>query len=100
MNSKLVDSIIEMIHSLPEDEQQTVVAKLNQTIPSPPVSANNPPILSENIDDSANNPPILSENTDTTEDAWEVFATLGDDAIPGKLDNPSIHHDRYLYKKY
>lgn len=77
MNRKLVDSIIEVIHSLPEDEQQTLVAKLNQTIPSPPVRSSNPP--------------IVSENTDNTEDAWEVFATLGDDAIPENSDHPSTH---------
>lgn len=77
MNSKLVDSIIDVIHSLPEDEQQTLVAKLNQTIPSPPVRSSHPQ--------------IASENTDNTEDAWEVFATLGDDAIPKNSDHPSTH---------
>lgn len=83
MNSQLVDSIIDVIHSLPEAEQQALVAKLNQAMPSSPVGSKNPPILMENTDN---------------EDAWEVFATLGDDAIPGKLDNPSLHHNKSIYR--
>lgn len=33
------------------------------------------------------------------QEAWEVWQTLGDDAVEGKLENPSINHDRYLYTK-
>ncbi len=32
-------------------------------------------------------------------DAWELFKTMGQDAIPGQLSNPSSDHDRYLYNK-
>lgn len=32
-------------------------------------------------------------------EAWEVWRSLGDDAVEGKLENPSINHDRYLYIK-
>jgi YhcG PDDEXK nuclease domain len=32
-------------------------------------------------------------------EAWEVWQSLGDDAISGRLENPSVNHDRYLYGK-
>ena len=32
-----------------------------------------------------------------TEEAREVFRSLGDDAVPGKLENTSLNHDLYLY---
>ncbi|MFW5693458.1 MAG: hypothetical protein ACOCWL_04515 [Thermoguttaceae bacterium] len=28
---------------------------------------------------------------------WDVFRSLGRDAQPGRLANPSVRHDRYLY---
>lgn len=33
----------------------------------------------------------------TSEGAWDVFRSLGRDAQPGKLADPSVQHDRYLY---
>jgi len=27
-------------------------------------------------------------------EAWDVWRSLGDDAVEGKLDNSSINHDR------
>lgn len=35
----------------------------------------------------------------TSEAAWDVFRSLGRDARPGKLVDPSIEHDRYFYGK-
>lgn len=32
-----------------------------------------------------------------TDAAWDVFRSLGDDAQPGRLADPSVQHDRYLY---
>jgi hypothetical protein len=32
-------------------------------------------------------------------EAWDVWRSLGDDAVEGKLENPSINHDRYLYQQ-
>ncbi len=33
----------------------------------------------------------------SSEAAWDVFRSLGSDAQPGRLADPSIKHDRYLY---
>lgn len=33
-----------------------------------------------------------------SEAAWEAFRSLGDDAESGRLADPSVHHDRYLYR--
>lgn len=38
--------------------------------------------------------PAKSEGED---DAWGIFLSLGNDAQPGALENPSINHDAYLY---
>ncbi len=32
-----------------------------------------------------------------TEAGWKAFRSLADDAESGRLANPSVHHDRYLY---
>lgn len=32
-----------------------------------------------------------------SETGWEAFLSLTDDAQPGSLEDPSIHHDLYLY---
>lgn len=42
--------------------------------------------------------------TDTGKNNWsqeaiEVFRSLGQEATSGKLENTSIHHDHYLYGK-
>ena len=31
------------------------------------------------------------------ESDWKILASLGSDAVEGKLENPSENHDRYLY---
>jgi len=35
----------------------------------------------------------------SAEAAWDVFRSLGRNAQPGQLADPSIEHDRYLYGK-
>ena len=42
---------------------------------------------------------ITAEQSETedTEAGWEVFLSLGKDGHVGKLQDASIHHDRYLY---
>jgi len=37
--------------------------------------------------------------TSQLKDAWELFRIMGRDAVPGRLLNASIEHDRYLYGK-
>lgn len=32
-----------------------------------------------------------------SEAAWKVFCSLGHDAQPGRLANPSTEHDKHLY---
>ena len=32
-----------------------------------------------------------------SETTWDVFRSLGLEAQPGRLSNPSTEHDRYLY---
>jgi hypothetical protein len=39
---------------------------------------------------------IIQEPVDNN-DPWDVFISLGTDAEPGNLTNPSLEHDRYLY---
>lgn len=34
-----------------------------------------------------------------SEEGWNIFRTLGDDAVTGCLKNASEHHDLYLYGK-
>jgi len=34
---------------------------------------------------------------DQPKDGWEVFRSLGREAEPGELVDPSTNHDRYLY---
>lgn len=41
----------------------------------------------------------IFNNISMSEDAWEVLNRMGEDAIDGKLDNPSVNHDYYLYSK-
>ncbi len=40
-----------------------------------------------------------AEATNDSEEGWNVFRTLGNDAPVGKLSDASINHDRYLYGK-
>ena len=40
-----------------------------------------------------------SEEPAQSEAAWAVFLSLGSDAQPGRLSNPSTEHDRYLYSE-
>lgn len=75
MNTQLVDSIVQVFQSLPQAEQKLLMERLNSLF-TPTQSNGEEPI---------------------SEAAWEVWRSLGDDAVEGKLENPSINHDRYLY---
>ena len=73
MNTQLVDSIMQVIRALPKAERQMLIDQLNRMVESDTNSIN--------------------------EDAWEVWQSLGDDAVAGRLENTSIHHDKYLYSQ-
>lgn len=73
MNTQLVDSIIQVIRALPKGEKQMLIDQLNRI---------------EEADTNSIN-----------EDAWKVWQSLGDDAVAGRLENTSIHHDRYIYSQ-
>jgi hypothetical protein len=77
MNAKLVDSIIEMIHTLSAEEQTLLIQKLNLLLTQTP---------SETM-------------TSESQDPWDIFLSIGNEAEPGKLENPSIEHDCYLYSQ-
>jgi hypothetical protein len=85
MNTQLVESIIQVVQALPKAEQLLLIERLNRLLP-PAESSEPSPTLT-----------IKEEVIDP--EAWEVWRTLGDDAVEGKLENPSINHDRYLYIK-
>jgi len=74
MNTQLVQSIFQVVQSLPEPELHLFIEQLHQWLPQTQTSS----------------APIDPE-------AWEVWRSLGDDATEGQLQNPSINCDRYLY---
>lgn len=83
MNTQLVDSIIQVVQALPQEEQQLLIERLNllhQPKSTTVVEA-------------------TGKASEQDSDAWEIWRTLGDDAVPGRLENPSVNHDRYLYSK-
>jgi hypothetical protein len=85
MNNQLVESIIQVVQALPKDEQILLIERLNRLLPqakSPELSAT-----------------LTTKEEVIDPEAWEVWQTLGDDAVEGNLENPSINHDRYLYTK-
>jgi len=85
MNTQLVESIIQVVQALPQAEQLLLIERLNRLLPQA---------------ESAELSPTLATKEEVIDpEAWEVWRTLGDDAVEGKLENPSINHDRYLYIK-
>ncbi len=40
-----------------------------------------------------------AEEKQTSEKGWDVFRSLGRDALPGRLPDAAAEHDRYLYGK-
>ncbi len=85
MNTQLVESIIQVVQALPKAEQRLIIERLNRLLP--------PAQLSELL------PATTTEQELIDPEAWDVWQTLGDDAVEGKLENPSINHDHYLYAK-
>jgi hypothetical protein len=43
--------------------------------------------------------PTEMKEGEVPEKGWDVFRSLGHDALPGRLPNAAIDHDRYLYGK-
>lgn len=95
MNTQLVNSIIQVVRSLPRAEQQLLIENLNQLLLQPTLSG------SEQLDleAAADTPEPTNSEAAVNEEAWAIWQSLGDDAVSGQLENPSIHHDRYLYSQ-
>jgi len=74
MNTQLVDSLVQVILSLPSEERTLLEEKL-----------------------ATANPTEASPNSSWTEEAVDIFLSLGQDAVPGRLKNTAVNHDRYLY---
>uniref|UniRef100_B8HUC2 DUF2281 domain-containing protein n=1 Tax=Cyanothece sp. (strain PCC 7425 / ATCC 29141) TaxID=395961 RepID=B8HUC2_CYAP4 len=85
MNTQLVDSIIQVVQSLPKEEQTFLIKRLN-SIFTQARQAEQTSVASP-----------AEEPHD--EEGWEVWRSLGDDAVPGRLENPSMNHDLYLYSR-
>lgn len=41
----------------------------------------------------------MAEDENPSEKGWEAFLSLGNNAVPGRLENAAQDHDRYLYGK-
>jgi hypothetical protein len=76
LNTQLVDSLVQVILALPIAERASLEAKLT---------------VAAREAEPSDNP--------WTEEAIEDFLALGQHAVPGRLKNTSINHDRYLYGK-
>jgi hypothetical protein len=74
MNTQLVHSLIQVILSLPAEERALLGEKLSAANPLPP-----------------------STDPSWTEEAIDTFLALGREAVPGRLQNSAVNHDRYLY---
>jgi hypothetical protein len=83
MNTQLIESLVQVVQALPEAEQLLLIERLNRLL------------LQAGASESSATLTTKEEVVDP--EAWEVWRTLGDDAVAGKLENPSINHDRYLY---
>lgn len=74
MNTQLVDSLVQVILSLPTEERALLSEKLATASPTE-----------------------ASTDRSWTKETIDVFLALGQDAVPGRLKNTSVDHDRYLY---
>jgi hypothetical protein len=41
----------------------------------------------------------VTQPSDRPQGSWDVFRSLGQEAQPGELVDPSTNHDRYLYER-
>lgn len=97
MNAQLVNSIIQVVRALPQAEQKVLIDSLNRLSTPTPIAEKQP-------EDSAKKDLAIAASSAVgeapmDEDAWELWRSLGDDAVSGRLKNPSINHDQYLYPK-
>ena len=90
MNTQLVKSIIQVVRALPTDEQTFLIQILNQLFQQPSTG----PTTSQQ---AKINPTHQTESATAADDPWQIWQSLGDDAVPGTLDNTSTRHDHYLY---
>jgi hypothetical protein len=74
MNTQLVDALAQAILSLPAEERALLGEKLATT-----------------------NQLEAATNSTWTEEAVDIFLALGHNAVPGRLKNTAVNHDRYLY---
>lgn len=88
MNTQLVNAIIQVVWVLPADEQAFIIEALNQSFDKPIHKTTAEAIATKTQATSPSPPPA-------DDDAWEVWQSLGDDAVPGNLENASTQHDRY-----
>lgn len=79
MNTRLINSIVQVVQSLSKEEQQMLITELNTLIETP----------------ASSDRTTQEEQTD----AWDVFLSFGEEATTGNLENPSLNHDRYLYQQ-
>jgi hypothetical protein len=93
MNTQLVDSIIQVVRALPRAEQTLLIESLNRLFHQETISESTG--ITEEAEITLQKTPNME--TPNVEDAWAVWQSLGDDAVPGKLENTSTQHDRYLY---
>ncbi|NJO41162.1 MAG: hypothetical protein HC769_02975 [Cyanobacteria bacterium CRU_2_1] len=74
MNTQLVESLVQVILSLSDEERVLLGEKLSTASQAE-----------------------TSAEPQWTEEAVAVFLSLGRNAVPGRLKNTAVHHDRYLY---
>ncbi|MEM6435884.1 MAG: hypothetical protein AAF773_18835 [Cyanobacteria bacterium P01_D01_bin.115] len=86
MNTQLVNSIIQVIQALSTDEQRFVIATLNRQFQT--AGTSNEPFIESGV---------VQSDANVSHADWALWQSLGDNAVPGILDNPSTQHDRYLY---
>lgn len=79
MNTQLVDSIIQLIQTLPKPEQNILIEKLNQL-------GKQTQTIPENTAELKNDKAVASIQESIDQEAWEVWHSLGDDAVPGCLN--------------
>ncbi len=81
MNTRLIHSIVQLVQTLSLEEQQFLVDQLIRQIAL------------------ARTPSESDLNIISTQDSWDVFLSIGQEAKLGRLKDAAIHHDRYLYQQ-
>ena len=82
-----MDKIIEYVGEVLPDGHVSIPEEIRQTLAASPHAQIQITIK------------LLQSDEERQQEAWEVFRRMGQDAKPGRLQDASIHHDRYLYGK-